>query len=333
MKVAISGMRHNHVCSIVNGVQKHPRLELAGVAEEDPGACRDIVQKAGVEVTHSSLGALLEEVDCDIVALGGVFGRRGAEAVRALEAGKHVLSDKPLCTRLDELDRIEELSKARRLSVVAQLTMRYVTAWRVARRAVLGGEIGEVATVSVFGRHGLQYREGRPDWFFEEGQHGGTINDILVHGLDSVEWMTGLRVAEIVAARSWNQLLGQVPHFQDCAQAMLRLSNGAGVLMDGSYSAPAGHSDGWTLRLNGTEGDLSASSSGPVTLRRNKEEARELPLDIPMDRFYLDDLLADIEGGEQGQLLSTQATLRATRVALLAQRTADEGSARVRVPE
>ncbi len=66
----------------------------------------------------------------------------------------------------------------------------------------------------------------------EEGKHGGTINDIAVHALDLIPWITGHKFKRIVAARCWNALAKRCPHFKDAAQLMLEMDNGAGVMGD-----------------------------------------------------------------------------------------------------
>ena len=53
---------------------------------------------------------MLDEVDCDIVATGTYFAGRGPVLIDALTRGKHVIGDKPLCTKMADLDRIEALA-------------------------------------------------------------------------------------------------------------------------------------------------------------------------------------------------------------------------------
>ena len=78
----------------------------------------------------------------------------------------------------------------------------------------------------------------RPGWYFEEGKHGGTINDIAIHGIDLLRYLTGSGVKVINAARTWNAFAKSAPAFCDSAQFMVTLENGAGVIADVSYSSP-----------------------------------------------------------------------------------------------
>lgn len=324
LKLAISGTRHAHVTSLIKKVRAHDEFELVGIAEPEPDTYPLILEKGGVDPTHSALDAMLDDVEFDVLGVGEIYADRGAVVAKALRNGKHVISDKPICVELAELDEIERLVEQTGLSCLAMLSLRYQATWAAARQALLDGAIGELATVSVFGRHKLDYQNGREGWYFEEGKHGGTLNDLGIHGLDGLEWLTGVKVVETVAARGWNQQLKSVPFFQDGAQAMFRMENGAGVLMDVSYTTPPGHKDRWMFHFNGTEGDLSLNSAGPVVLRRADEPPRELELPPAPERNILDDLISEIENDRTRAILSTAESLRANRLALMAQKTADE---------
>jgi predicted dehydrogenase len=133
-------------------------------------------------------------------------------AIAALRAGKHLLSDKPLCTSLEEQLQIEELAVQHRLVVGLQLDSRGYGAFRTLREIVRGGEIGEIVTIRIDGQHPL-LPDTRPVWYFEPGKHGGTINDIGIHAFDFVPWMTGHGWREVVWARSWNGKARAFPTF------------------------------------------------------------------------------------------------------------------------
>ena len=107
---------------------------------------------------------------------------------------------------------------------------------------------------------------------------------------------------------------------------MFTLSNGAGVVMDGSFTRPEGHREPWLIHFHGTEGELHLTGRG-LTLRRHKEpEVSIPPSDADNDNNLAGDLLQEIlgNGGEQ-LILTTEASLSHTRTALLAQAAAAQG--------
>ena len=331
MKVALSGLRHGHMSSITRQMAANPDLEIVAMAEEHPELCTDYIKAAGVTVTHKNLNALLQEVEFDILGVGDVYAKRGAQVIRALEAGKHIISDKPLCTRLDEARRIRTLAEANKRTVLVALTMRYLPVTQTARRLLHEGIIGEVATVAVFGQHPLNFRAGRPDWYFEKGQHGGTIADLMIHGVDIVGWMTGHPVTEVVAARAWHVEPAEAPFFQDNAQAMLRLANGAGLMMETSYKAPRGHASPWTFHFYGTKGELAFTASSRITVRRHDEPEQVIEPALESNNDLVSDLVHEIRNDATHRpVLTTAECLAAAEKSLLVQDAADRGKTHVK---
>jgi len=323
MNVAVCGLRHGHLGSIVKHVASHPGMKIVAVAEERPDLCAGVIEAAGVKVTHRNLDDLLSNVEFDLLVAGDVYARRGAQVVRALQAGKHIMADKPLCTRVADIEAIRELSRSKKRSVMVALTLRYGPALRAARQALLSGAIGRVTTAIIQGQHPLNYGRGRPEWYFEPGQHGGTIADLMIHGYDAVAWMTGRAVAETLAARAWHVEPAEAPCFQDAAQVMLRLDNGAGVMIEASYKAPRGHRTPWFFQFWGTEGDMSVRSGEEPVLRRHDEPERKLALDPAPKTNYVDDLSAEILGSGVEVTLTTEDCLRAAEQSVRAQALAD----------
>ena len=192
IRIAFAGFRHGHIGDVYRRLQNRPDAEIVAACEEDAATRAALAAEGRFAITHESFEAMLSDVPCDAIAVGDYYGRRGRLLIRALESGRHVLSDKPICTRLEELDRIAALAGDGKRSVGCQLDLRDYPACRAARAAIQAGEIGEVHAVSFNGQHALAYGT-RPGWYFEPGKHGGTINDIAIHAVNAVPRITGRR--------------------------------------------------------------------------------------------------------------------------------------------
>ncbi len=327
-RFAFAGFRHSHILDLLTGVEERADAEVVACCEEDAGARESLAAAGRVKITHSDFAAMLREVDADVIAIGDYYSRRGALAIAALEAGKHVLSDKPLCTTLAEQGTIERLAAERGRSVFLQLDSRTYGAWITLREIIRAGEIGEVVTMRIDGQHPLLLG-ARPGWYFEPGKHGGTINDIAIHAFDFVPWMTGHGWRRIAAARSWNAKALEFPHFQDSAQFLAELDNGAGVSVDVSYLAPdkLGYTlpHYWRITVHGTRGmaetHLLAKEVTVITDTGTAPQQR--PVSAPKTRQYLADFLNEIRGKGELCELRTADCLRASRLALEAQSGAD----------
>ena len=323
MNLAVCGLRHGHIRTLIDLCRANPEVSLLGAFEADDTA-REAARDTGL-IFYDSYEALLADPRVEAVAVGDYYGIRGERTLQALSAGKHVISDKPLCTRMEELEQIASLCRQKHLVLGCLLDLRYDPALRLARDIVKGGALGEIHDVSFTGQHPLSWGV-RPHWYFEPGKHGGTFNDIAVHGLDAVRFITGKDVARVDFARSWNAFAREAPDFPDCAQAALTLTGGAGLMLDVSYAAP--HPSGmklppyWRFTFWGEGGFLEARlGDGFVTLALAGDEApRKLPAKaVPGDP--LADFLTEVSG--QRPIFDTESVLTASRAALVLQHAAD----------
>ena len=327
LRIAFAGFRHGHITNLYDLAQRRDDLQVIAACEEH-GETRAQLERAGrIEITHSELEALLE-VDSDIIAIGDYFARRGSVAVRALERGRHVIVDKPLCTQMDVLEQMQALSEQRGLKVGCMLTMRDAPQTLGLRQLIGDGTIGEVHAISFGGQHPLKLGS-RPAWYFEEGKHGGTITDIGIHAIDALPWITGLRFETINAARCWNAFAKDAPHFEDAGQLMLTMNNGCGVLGDVSYFAPdrAGYSMPyyWRMTYWGRDGVVETSTTSDTIELLGKDDERPQTLSLPDARpgGYLQAFLDDIAGVQPANDLDTAAVLNSARQVIRVQQAAD----------
>jgi predicted dehydrogenase len=331
MRLVISGFRHGHVAGILQSARRLPYVEIVACVEPNPQAREAAERDLGVEFTHDSLEQVLQTVEFDALACVDTYARRGAQVIAALQAGKHVMTDKPLCTQREELFQIAALAREKDLRVHVDLTMRYSPLAPRLVELVRGGAIGAVATVAIFGLHGLHWGS-RPQWYFEEGQHGGTINDIMIHGLDLMRWATGKEYEKVLAAAA-----GPVPgspappHFQQSAQCWLQMEGGTRVYADASYLAPDGHPSPWRLLLGGAEGHINYEAGRRLELQRHGEPAQvwEPENAAALDPF--EDFARQVEFGE-APFLSREECLQSTLAALVAQEAADRSLRDLPVP-
>ena len=328
MKIAIIGCRHGHIFSLYQLIKESDRAEFAGAFEADAAAREAAEKNQGMTFPYTSVEQVLTDKTVDAVALGDYYGARGAQAIAALRAGKHVIADKPLCTSLTELDEIERLAKEKGLFVGIMLDLRYHKNVLTAKQLIADGVLGAIHNIQFGGQHPLQYGT-RPAWYFEEGKHGGVINDIAIHGIDLLPYLTKETVERINAARTYNGYATEVPHFLDCGQMMLTLSGGIGVLADVSSSAPnkLGYTSPfyWEFHIWGERAMLSFSyGSDGVTVYGMDAAAPEVVPPITPNGTILDAFLDDVEG--KPTILSTAEVIASSRKTLEIQKVADESA-------
>ncbi len=296
MNLAFAGFRHSHIFALYRMALKNPDVKIIGCFEADGPARAQAEEALGVKFQFTSYEEILNSDEVDAIAIGDYYQKRGSMIIKALQHGKHVISDKPLCTELSELEEIQKLSSQSRLKVSCMLDLRYLAAAKKARELIGEGAIGTVGIVSFTGQHFLDY-EHRPKWYFEDGKHGGTINDIAIHGIDLIRYITGENLSGITAARVWNRFAVSEPNFKDCGQFMVDMG-GISVMGDVSYAAP--NYDGilptyWSFYFWGTTGMMhfNLKDSKTLLLYSKTEQIISCPENTS---DYLSDFIREIQG-------------------------------------
>lgn len=321
MNIAFAGFRHGHIWALYDRASGMEGVRVVGAWEADEEA-RAAAQEKVREPFYDSYEALLKDPAVDTVAVADYFAARGDLIIRALRAGKHVIADKPICTSRQELETIRELSLEKQLKLVCMLDLRYDGAVRAAKRMIGEGRLGRIHAMGFTGQHPLSYGT-RPGWYFEEGKHGGTINDIAIHGIDAIRYMTGLEFVRATAARTWNAYADQVPFFNDCAQFMAEFEGGAGLVADVSYAGQTRTAwslpSYWRFTIWGTDGsvEFKCGENRLIFAGKDSEQVEEIACD-PVAENWLTDLLKPYDAE------AVRYTLDSTEATLIIQEAADK---------
>lgn len=319
MNLAVAGFRHGHIMDLYRRAKASEAYRVVGAWEADDEA-RVKAQETVTEPFYESLNALLSDPRVDAVAVGDFYGARGEIIIRALKAGKDVISDKPVCVSPDELKEIRRLVTEGKRRFVCMLDLRYDAAVRKAREMALSGCLGRIHAAAFTGQHPLNWGV-RPKWYFEDGRHGGTINDLAVHGIDAVRYMTGLNFVRATAARTWNAFAAEAPDFCDCAQMMVEFDGGMGLIADVSYSvvskSPAALPMYWRFTLWGDAGTLELKFGDGFVLYAGKDSEKMEKIECePVADSWLSDLLKPYDEDEVNDVFdSLEATLMIQKAA------------------
>ncbi|MBM2577830.1 Gfo/Idh/MocA family oxidoreductase [Jannaschia sp. Os4] len=198
--------------------------------------------------------AILRDASLDLVLLAGVPSERAAMAVRAMEAGHDVLSDKPGALTGAELDRVRATAERTGRIWSVDFSERFETPGStLAARLVVEGRIGEVLHLTSLGPHRLNAAT-RPGWFWDRRRNGGILADIGSHQIEQALFYAGADTAEILHAET--ACLTR-PGFEDYGLVSLR-AGGMRAVIRVDWHTPGGlptWGDG-RLFLTGTAGTL-----------------------------------------------------------------------------
>lgn len=321
--IAIAGVQHMHFRYYLDSVAGRTDARVVGFSEADPATREAVAAETGLPA-YENHQALIEATSPTVVGIAAEFGGRGQIVLDALDAGAHVLADKPLCTRMSELEAIEKAVAERpdqQLSVMFE--KRGYGPSIVARQLYEEGALGEITLVHATGPHKLN-EPNRPDWFWSGETYGGVLADLTTHDVDMFLWFTGAQ-SGTVTGRVANLSQAAHPEFEDTGLAMVAADEGAMGSLEVHWMSPIAapwHGD-YRMRLTGTEGTAELNwRTGELFVATHTREPELIacPPNQPPAAYFLDALVAGDEPS-----VNAADSIVATRVALLAQESAANG--------
>lgn len=325
LRILFCGFRHGHIHALYKRVAATADCRIVACIEPNAEARAAAEAALGITMSDIPYDAFLASDEVDVVAVGCAYGDRADIILRALRAGKHVLADKPICTSRKQLEEIARVSREKERNVGCMLDLRYLPQTRRATE-LLDGRFGKVQSVLFNGQHCIDYAH-RPSWYFEEGMHGGTVNDLAIHGVDLTRMLTKKEFIKVDAARTWNAFANKHAHFNDCAMFMAQLDGGVGVLADVSYSAPSqvfSMPTYWEFRIFCDKALVTFRyiDDSVTVYEEGSPEAQVFPGIAGGD--YLDEFMEALRVGDMSM---RENILASTSAALMLQEAADKGVA------
>ena len=233
------GIDHRHIFGMAANMMEAGAEFVGWWTDGDPETL-DGFQKRFPDVPREGRAeALLDDPEIDLILISCIPRDRAGWAIRAMEAGKDVMSDKPGCTTLDQLAEIRAcVARTGRIWSVDFSERFEVPAVTRAEELIAEGAIGRVVQTLGIGPHRLN-RATRPDWFFDRDAYGGILTDIASHQIDQFLWFTGARDAEVTLASVGNFANPDDPGLQDFGEIALRAPEGHGYIRVDWYTPDA----------------------------------------------------------------------------------------------
>jgi len=169
-------------------------VELVAIADVDLERARGAASRFGIAAAYSTLDEMLAAAEIDAVANLTPIPAHADTSLRILEAGKHLVVEKPIATTLAEADRIIELAAQKGLTVVVAPPDMLYSPYSEAQRLVREDVIGKIAFARVRSSHagpggGPSGWPFDPTWFYQEGS--GPLFDMGVYGIHEITGILG----------------------------------------------------------------------------------------------------------------------------------------------
>ncbi|MFP7298899.1 Gfo/Idh/MocA family protein [Neobacillus niacini] len=177
-------------------------VELAAVCDINEERAQATAEKYGAKA-YTSYEELINSGLVDAVSVCTPNYLHAPITIAALNAGLHVLCEKPMATSRKEAEEMVEAAKANDKKLMIAHNQRFVPSHQRARQLIQSGEIGKIYSFrTAFGHGGPEgwSIDGKESWFFEkEKAFVGAMGDLGVHKTDLLRYVLGEEITEVGA--------------------------------------------------------------------------------------------------------------------------------------
>ena len=170
-------------------VLEHPGAELVAAANWREPSLHRLAERYGIPRVTTDWPALAADREVDAAVIGTPNAHHAAQAVAFLEAGKHVLVEKPMAPSVAEADAMVAAARGAGAWLMVAHCWRFHPDVRALRARVESGELGEIVKTRGYGVH---LRWGPSGWFTDPRlAGGGALLDMGVHAIDTTRYLLG----------------------------------------------------------------------------------------------------------------------------------------------
>lgn len=240
----------------LHGYRKLPNVTIAAVCDVNAKRAEAVAAEFKAEKVYADYQEMLSKADLDAVSICTPNFLHADSSIAALEAGKHVICEKPMANTLESARRIVDAArKAERRGLVFMMGMnnRFRGDTQVLKKFIESGDLGEI----YYAKCGWERRRGIPGaggWFTTKAKSGGgPLIDLGVHVLDVTMYLMGNPAPVGVYGATyakfgprglgvWEGVFAPVPDaapndVEDLAAGMVKFDNGATLMIEASWAS------------------------------------------------------------------------------------------------
>lgn len=239
--------------------EENKNAKISAFFDLNPDRAKELAERFGAKA-YESYEELLQDGEIDAVSVCAANSAHAEITIAALEAGKHVLCEKPMATTLEECEAMVKAAKKSGKYLMIDQNQRLAKAHVEAKRMIDEGVIGKLLTFrTTFGHGGPEtwsVDPGKNTWFFDRKKAGmGAMADLGIHKTDLIQYLTSQTITETTAVLGTldkKDASGNYIGVDDNAFCIYKMSGGIVGTMTASWSY-YGAEDNSTV-LYGTEG-------------------------------------------------------------------------------
>jgi predicted dehydrogenase len=259
LKAAIIGLgigeRH------VAGYESDSRCKVVKLCDISESRLKEV----GSRYTHCALTVnameVIEDPEIDVVSIASYDSDHASYVLAAIDAGKHVFVEKPLCLFDEEFEQIKTaLQKKPSIHLSSNLVLRKSPQFKLLKSRISSGNIGKLFYLEGdynYGRLNKLTEGWRGQIPFYSVVHGGAI-----HMIDLLLWLTERKVMEVISIGNHISTTGTQFRYADMVTALLRFEDGCTAKVSANFGSVCPHHH--ALAVYGTEGSFVHNHQGGV---------------------------------------------------------------------
>jgi predicted dehydrogenase len=230
------GVGERHIA----GYRAHEDCEVVALADFDAGKREMAAARYPGLKLYATAEALLDDPGIDVVSIASYDEAHFAQVRRALDAGKHVFVEKPLCQSREELATLHAaLARNARLRLSSNLILRRTPRFCALKERIGSGDFGRLFHLEA------DYNYGRINKIIEGWRGRQEFYSVMlgggVHVVDLLLWLAGERVVEVAGFGNRIATTGTPFRFDDMAVAILRFASGATAKVTANFACVFPH--------------------------------------------------------------------------------------------
>lgn len=237
----------------------NPNAEIAGILDFNRERAKELCERYGGRA-YVSLEEVLADGTVDAVSVCTPNATHAEYTIKSLEAGKHVLVEKPMALNLDETRAMMEAQKKSGRTLMLGHNQRMVKAHIKAKELLKSGAIGDLLFFQCNFKHAgpetWSADPGAATWFFRKDKANfGVMGDLGAHKIDLIRYLTDSEIKSVFAnMMTLDKKLpdGSPIELEDNAVCMFNMENGLPGIMNFSWTNYGGEDNGSTIY--GTKG-------------------------------------------------------------------------------
>ncbi|HQY98511.1 MAG TPA: Gfo/Idh/MocA family oxidoreductase [Propionicimonas sp.] len=211
----------------IGAVRASTRQQIVAIGSRDQQKAQAFADERGLETAHGSYEALAGDPNVQVVYVATPHSEHAAHALLAIEAGKHVLVEKPFTRNADEARAVVNAARERGVALMEAMWTRFLPRYDIVRQLLADGVLGDLETV--IADHG-QPIPAEVKRMFDPELAGGALLDLGIYPVSFAAFVLGipdavLAVGELTDAGVDRQVAAFLGRFPDHPHAQALVSS------------------------------------------------------------------------------------------------------------